>query len=341
MIIKSFYRKKTTKVYLFIFVIIMLSLLLIKGVINNLDNQSTNYYKNRGLIVVIGDSECISILQSQKELSSINQALLFSYNDDLIASNYILDYELQNNVLVYSAPNLSNNELIINLRESDYEQINNMKDDMLGKEIVFTMNDNITNYVLKDIKKSKFTTSITISSEYFGRLLNLSEKFVYTAYAKDSDSSDKLSRELRQLIPGRIINSYDLTETKLGELQEQETILNYIKYLNVANYIVTVLFILIVIIINKNIVGDLKDDVSLEIKLGFTTYNIKKYIFARLCFLHLTSCILSILIYLLLIFITHFFFHFSLKLILNHIIVLWTLIMVLDFLLAICNNKKS
>ncbi len=82
-----------------------------------------------------------------------------------------------------------------------------------------------------------------------------------------------------------------------SESQNKEIIkiTSYIDNLKKVNFIVIIVFFLVIFVVNKNVVEDQSFNIELEKRLGFRPYQIKLNIFKRLCSLHVLNVIILIL----------------------------------------------
>lgn len=68
------------------------------------------------------------------------------------------------------------------------------------------------------------------------------------------------------------------------------------KYVEYASYVCIFIFVIVIIVVNKNVISDLNDNMKMELKIGYTNNQIKFNLFKRLSLLHIFSYVVSLVI---------------------------------------------
>ena len=138
------------------------------------------------------------------------------------------------------------------------------------------------------IKKIEFKNhgSIIISNNLFNKLKQENNAHYYTV----SFVSENIESNHEK------IGTKEIDLSSIDDLAYSENVkknMNYVKY---ASIVCIVIFIIVIIVVNKNIISDLRNNMNLEVKLGYTNFQIKMNILKRLLLLHLLSFVIAIAI---------------------------------------------
>lgn len=286
MIINSFFRRKDTKIYLIIFSIIFITIFLLNFFIIELFKLKNNTFKDTTFLLLKNKEKIENKLNKDKNLKNVSEILIL--NDySKIDLEIIINYDL-NGVIIYFDDKLKEDEVLIGL--SNYDFINN-QDLLEGKEnknIMFNYNNEKISLKIKKVININKLNGIIISKNLFDKLKNNNYIYVSTIL-----NEDKISN---------LLNKYSVDESSIiyslnaNDALNEKNIKDRIKNMTIMNYILIILFIIITLIVDYNVLYDLKNNMFIEKRLGFNKSQIKKNIFIKLLLLHFISFIISIII---------------------------------------------
>lgn len=244
MIFKSFYRRKTSKLYLALITIVLTSLTILNLFINYLNNILETKKSNEYVYFEISN-------QSYDKSTSIILGELL--NEKL--NNVFSEYELNNKVIIKQNNKLSENECNLYLSQIYYDIY---KIDENNVEIVF--NASIYNLKILNIDKNNDYSYIEVSSSLFDKLWNKKTYFIN----KKNYKYDGINEIV-------INNQFYDNENRLNDLEKK------INILKVIFYIILNILIIVGLLIIKNIRYDIKTDKYLLYVLGIKNKYIKLY----------------------------------------------------------------
>lgn len=327
--LKSFIRKRTTKIYIIIFSVICTSIMTLfaftnyySKIIDELFEQNSimvvtskiDHYKKLNEYKVVESIEPIVLLKPNKNISmfktnpkyidgvlvngdELNQKSISRiawdslYIDEL---NYILVLpDSKNNI------NLQDNEVAIGMRE---EQLEGYKDDIkeiIGKEIGFYLEDEAIEFVIHSFYSSQWPV-ILVSDNVYSQLKEKSQLHSYQLLINNDMASRKLIADLKESDKSKEFQAVAQTTYNMKDGNSVARFIELSQILTFVNYVVIMIFIIIFIVIIKNIVNDSKKNIILEKRIGYNNLQIKKNVILQLmCFGLLTlifSTILSMIL---------------------------------------------
>ncbi len=324
MIIKSFFRKKITKIYLIIALIIITAIFLLFSFIDYYSKLESDIYGKYATFVIESDNDSLDLLKKIKGIDSIERVLTFypdSSYDVLI--NVTNDYEMvegaivselesgnkiswtslsygaiNNKIVVVADESLNGNELRIGLMEIDYNSYINNEDiinNTIGALIGFYNEDESIEFEVKELYMSKYP-ELSISKELFDELLAQEEKYTYRANVVDYYEIRAQKDELIET--GKLENQtvvldvtfYNNAHNTVSQLSEVTNILT------IVSYICILIFLLFILITNKNQIFDIKNNVNLERKIGYSKLAIRFNVFKRLFLLYTLAFVMSLVL---------------------------------------------
>ena len=324
MLIKSFFRKKITKIYFVITVIIMMTIFLLFSFIDyyyNLEDELNNKYTT---FVIESNNDPYKLLQKYDGLDNIERVLTFSPDEAYnvlsdINSNYSIEdgtiisdianenkiswsilsiANINNKIVVVADESLKESELGIGIMETyynDYTYNQSFFDNTIGEKIGFYNNDISMEFIVEKIYPSKFS-ELSVSPEVFSELLEQEQKFTYRAdvvsYRKISNIKNELSENDQLQNPTVVLERFYYGDgyNTITRLQDLTSILT------IASYIFIFAFLIFIVITNKNQIYDMKNNLNLERKIGYSKISIKLNLFKRLFLLYTLSFIIALLI---------------------------------------------
>jgi len=327
MILKSFFRKKITKVYFIVLFVIFLILFLVNISCNILNKMENDIYLKHSYFFINSNNDIVDILKNIKNIHKIEKSILFEKYEGQLGL-MLTTFQLKG-TLVNSNGALKDNEAIIIVRENDYINNqdylnslvnNNIKFKHLGKDLVLN---------IKEIKTDVCLSKIVVSEDLFSQL-DINNNYIINVDKKG------IEKKFFNKINTKVINIGGETE---DELKYRLTIEKLINNLSIANYVLIFIFGMMVIIINKNILTDLQDNIDLEYNLGFKKYQIRLNIFKRLFLLHMLAFIFALLICLLVFII--FFLIFKTFFLSSKLFLMFIFILLSDLLMSSVKLKKG
>lgn len=337
MIIFSFFRRKSTQIYLLLFIILFFLINSTGLLIENIENIKDNNFSSSTLLYIKSETNYESLLKSNKYITNIKRALIFDYgNVKNIDENDIIEEEI-GGILTYSSVEneaFDKNELVIGLKELNF--INNRYNitKLISDSSVFYYEGVQINLKIKNVINSKKRSELIISDSLFNELITKSNSYIYTASITKTNEAQKIINNLNKQVKGNVIllENLDESEQKIGEALDKN-----LKYLKATNIVICVISILLFLIINNNNKNDLINEIYLEQVLGFNSFEIKCYLFLRLIVLHVASLLISCLLILIL----KYFINFPLFLFLIRIIKIIVFIMVYNVITCLMFKTKA
>lgn len=337
MIIFSFFRRKSTQIYLLLFIILFFLINSTGLLIENIENIKDNNFSSSTLLYIKSETNYESLLKSNKYITNIKRAIIFDYgNVKNIDENDIIEEEI-GGILTYSSVEneaFDKNELVIGLKELNF--INNRYNitKLISDSSVFYYEGVPINLKIKNVINSKKRSELIISDSLFNELITKSNSYIYTASITKTNEAQKIINNLNKQVKGNVIllENLDESEQKIGESLDKN-----LKYLKATNIVICVISILLFLIINNNNKNDLINEIYLEQVLGFNSFEIKCYLFLRLIVLHVASLLISCLLILIL----KYFINFPLFLFLIRIIKIIVFIMVYNVITCLMFKTKA
>ena len=338
MILKSFYRKKSTKIYIIIMITIFSTLIAMNVINDYLKNVKYENFLERLYILLESDKDYYELLNKSQYFININEILLGEYNGNIIDGRYVNQNSLNNRALIYSDSSIAENEIVIGLEDYVYlfnsGNINSAKYDIVELKI----QNEIFNLKIKDIYKSGKRSEIKISNTLYKSLCERNDSIIYIFNVKNENEIDKAWQYLVDNIDGEIIS---LNYETPADVETRKELEEYTFFLEISIYVFIGIFLIILLIINKNILADLNKNIYLEYCLGFKNKIIKFNVLSRLMSIHIVSFIISIAICLSLIEIINLFKNLNLQLNFNLLLLeLFTFILIIDFFLSLFISIK-
>lgn len=284
-LLKDFFRKKSSKIFILIFVFIVFTIEVVFNFKSYYENFITNSYNETTYFLLKSDKDLYTTLSSNNKIKNIEKVILFENSKEEITNinkMIFLDPE-NNNIIVKQKSKLKDNESII---EVSPEMLNNEK----IEKIDFVYNDEIIKLDIVKLEKSTFSR-VYISESKFKELSNKSEQYSYIFNINDYKRMNSLASDLKK---EKSINDVSLIHA-YQKTNAIETVLKYEKVLDLLNkglLVVGIVFCGIYILMLKNIINDEVDNMKIEKLIGFS----KKQIIKSLLLKVILSNIISIII---------------------------------------------
>ena len=223
MILKSFYRKKSTIIYLTIITLLFLVLSIMLIINRYLEEIKNNYYIDSNLVLIKSNIDYKDLLENYNNITNIKKCILFSYTDDLITESYVNDLNINNKVIVYPDDDLENEEIILGLMTYYYEFSKSKISNILNESIKVNFDGKELNLNLIDVVDNERKSNIYIADELFEELTI--NNYSYTFNIKTEKDEKEVRKYLDENIDGEV---YYLKYELADDYVINEKIDNYI-----------------------------------------------------------------------------------------------------------------
>lgn len=275
MIYKSFYRKKSTKIYLALFSLIFIFLLFINISYNNINRLIVDNIIDSTLAYRICNSDCYEELDNSDMVANIKYSYLA---ETTIDEDYLEEFNssrTDNKLLLSENKKLKNNEVILYYEDYYYRDNKDIIDNMK------TIHINKVEYNIKEIKQDSNISHIEVSSSTIN-LLKDDEKYTYLFNLKVSD----------EVIDYVFDDINNLTMHTAEKFKVATTLNKYLGATKIFSILISIVSIIIYAVVLNNLFDDFNRSNKLEKFIGF-----KKSKRRLNCYLRITSLLLlSILI---------------------------------------------
>lgn len=321
MIIASFYRRVSTIVYIMLLIVIITTISVLNSLNLFLCDESNKIYLNSTRLIVSTDNDLYDNLNNNQNIFNIRRGVLLENGDDNTEfinddpnDNYQISwtsfsYLSMNNVTAYlGESDLNNNEVEVGFRTLDYYNSTTFLDQYIGKTITTYFQGEKIELLIKRVYDAGIFPELKLSNSLFERLVKEDTKYFYCSQIKKEKYEEEIRKSLLEyknkeedkiVIPHIFSQSNDDTNYDI-----MEKINSRIKTLKIVTYILSGIFIIMFIIVSKNIVEDLDETINLEYVLGFNKKSIKmnltKIMFSMYMITLLLANILHVLVVLLL-----------------------------------------
>lgn len=345
-LLKSFFRKKITKVYLIILCILIISYFLLSSLIVYFTDTQNEIYSKYSEIVVINNFDIYDELSQIKDVKNIERILAFKENKDykiFVDANYeiydsngnlvdsqhnednkimweVMEREqLEDYVLVYPASRygyeLKDDEMIIAINDFWYDSYEKSSyNEIINQKIGFFYNNQNIEFNICDVIKVNMS-SLLISDNLYNELIEKKDLFVYTAKASSLKSESKIKQELKNISDEDSYIFSVASYYKDDASDRISSLYDLLDILKLASYLSIFVFLIVLFIIIKNIINDSKKNYLINRKLGFNKNQIKIEILKELLVLFMLSALISILCLMFLIILINAYFSIKLSMI--------------------------
>lgn len=367
LLLKEFFRKKTTKIYFVILTIIFLGITVFFCFANYYSRLYDHAIKKNSAFVMLSEKDHYDELNKSNILFDIQRGLIFepdySYTilgrqgmevkkDGITISKkdpiygetdfFWEDFAEFNNIVVFKA---SNYDLNLNSGEIALGYLPNSRftdeklAELIDKKLGFNIGNLKKEFVITDFYKSPLL-SMAISDEDFTNLVNYSSLYFYKASVKDLKKAEKLEISLKNLEKN---NNYSVHLYVWNDGVEGDKIIELAKIVDIlknVSYLISILFVIVFYFIVKNIVKDELKNSMLKRMIGFTRWKLIKIIILELLLLITFSLIFSILLSKISLFIINKYFNIGIKLN-NLFIIVFIYIISIIITLIICLFNRN
>ena len=345
-LLKSFFRKKVTKVYLIILCILIISYFLLSSLIVYFTDTQNEIYSKYSEIVVINNFDIYDKLSQIKDVKNIERILAFKENkvykifrdanyeiydsnENLVDSQHnegnkimweVMEREqLEDYVIVYPASRygyeLKDDEIIMAINDFWYDSYEKSSyNKIINQKIGFFYNNQNIEFNICDVIKVNMS-SLLISDNLYNELIEKKDLFVYTAKASSLKSESKVKQELKE-ISNEDSYIFSVASYYKDDASDRiSSLYDLLDILKLASYLSLFVFLIVLFIIIKNIINDSKKNYLINRKLGFNKNQIKIEILKELLVLFMLSALISILCLMFLIILINAYFSIKLSMI--------------------------
>lgn len=335
-LLKGFYRKKTTRIYLLLCSILLITIVILFSFINYYISLRDNYFKNNSYILIVSKNDYYSDIIKQ-DIVKIEKVLLFEpdYTSSIIQKKTLGEHgEMRSDLLYWTDLTIGDEDLIkeyilVVPKEDmkDTEMNIGIYSGKIGNSMVL-YNDNsvfktLTKYNISfyhNSRKLEYTINniylnnypkVQISSNNFRVLYDNSDIYAYKVLV---DNEKKAKQTINNLQKNRK-NVDDIFYLKTSIVNSDSVLYKVNQIINVlryANVIILALISLIFLIIINNIIKDEHQSTKTERLLGFKKQQIVKYLSIKLITLCTISFLICIFVSLLVISLLNYIFNLEL-----------------------------
>lgn len=257
LILKSFFRKKTTKTYLAIYTLLLSVLMVLLCTKIVLEDKENSLYNGSYIIVNSSDNEK---LKEIKNIKDIKEAIMIKEDYDNYVLVYNRNYELNSNEIIISSKLKEN----ININEN----------------INIVVNDANMTLLIKNYENNDTYNIFYISNELYNKLKNnLSTSFVVNL--KNWRKYENTLQELKKYYKSDNVIIYYNKDNSSYE--------TFIIVINVILITLSILFFIVLIMTCFNLVEDEKIKNKIYYKLGYPKKKLRYYIIFKIILLMLAS----------------------------------------------------
>lgn len=325
--LKCLFRKKKVKVCIITIGLILTSILLLISLEKYFTRKQNDIFLNYSKLVVINDYDILPNLQKIGNISNIKRVVAFKENnnyDIFKRASYrkydnngnLIDYSdnnedkimwevlendgLKDYILVYSDKefnlNLKENEIVIGINHFWYTSYDkSYYDKIINRNIGFLYAEENIEFLIKNVLSTE-TSILIINNNLYENLLKTNKKIAYTAQVLSFKSQTQIKSSLKGLSDSEnyIYSIMTFYENDAGN--EVSNLYDLLDLLKLISYISVIIFIVTLIIITCSIIGDLRNDVVLNKKLGFSNFQIIVDIVKKIFLVYISGVMIAFVI---------------------------------------------
>ena len=323
-LIKGFFRKKTTKVYLLLFSVLFVSIIILFSYINYFVSMANDIFKDHSQILIISKTEKLDELNKSKNLN-LEKAIalipnydykvlgrsckvIFNQNrvkvDEYITDDcsglkweYFYMHPSSEFIMLFPASrrnlDLEKNQIAIGMQSDilkiydDSGDLEKIKDQKIG---FYNNKKNI------EFKVSKFYSSefkeMVISDTDFEELYKNSDLYAYKGILKDYRTDSSVESELREQEDIELV-SVGQAYSDYSKMQSLENFKDLVSSLTLVSYLMVFIFIIVFITVIRNTILDEYKNIRTERLLGYNKNQARKYLLLKLFALNILTFIIG------------------------------------------------
>ncbi len=310
MIIRSFFRRTTTRIYIALLTIIIAAVCVLNSLNAFLGNQANKIYINSMRLIVSTEQDLYDVLRENENIINIRRGFLLESPEDSIQfvdedpnfdkplSWSSFSYLSLTSVTTYLGDNdLVENEIELGFSSLDYYNSTIFLDDYLGKTITADYQGEELKLVIKKVYDAGPFPEIKISKSIYDKLEKKDNRYFYSSQIKHEKFEESIKNDLlkyKKEEEDKIVVPHIFSQSSDGANYDiLEKMNSQIKLLKNVTYILSAIFLIMFIIISKNIFEDLETTLKLEYMLGFNKKNIQINLIKRIFSMYIITIILS------------------------------------------------
>lgn len=325
-LVKGFFRKLSTKVYLLIFGILLTIIITILSFANYYTEILDQMYRENSFMVVISKTDYYNKLSSYKSIISIEEALLFKPNKNykaIVSEDYVV---IKNGIVVDSKENggatrmnwedfmigegagddflivfpssrnsieLKDDEVALSLDPFTYYK-KDIAQGIVGEKIGFYYKSQQYEYTIKAFYQTEMP-GMLVSNHIFEIMSENKDSYAYLVKFDSKKNSTLVAQKLKQADKDiEVLNRqrYFVEDESMSSAR----LIDLIYTLKFISKTIILIFGIIFIVVIKNVIKDSKKNMSLEKMLGYNNRQIKYYLSLKLVILSGISLIISTLL---------------------------------------------
>lgn len=371
-LLKGFFRKKKTIIYIRIFSIIITILFLLNGINNYINREldRINYESSSLIMFSLNNHE--DLLKEESRVVSYKRILPLSKgtDNDIIYTPKLIEkedgsiayesidyskidwnrliYDSENYPYIFSFPasycdiDLKDSEVILALVEDDDYRAE-YKDNYLNNSISFQHNDKKLNLNIKNIIEPRNFKYICISDNLYNELLKEEDKYIYLINAKDYTTLEELKNEWQDLEENDFYSiENNIVYNDIETSDKKTSLSNLAAMLKIATIISFIIFSIIAIFVTKDLITDEEKDILLLRQVGFNKKQIITSTFKKILLLDIIVLIISLVASLLLSTLLNILLNLSIQILsLNLLLSITIFIILFEFIFLLNSLSKS
>lgn len=335
LLLKGFFRKKTTKIYLLIFSVLLFAINIMSSFANYCDRLSSENFEKNSYIVVASKNDYYNILSNHKKVLGMERALFLKpdYNYKVLSTTedansdeqvklYWEDFVVggggsaNQHIFAFPSNDLIDNEIALGLDASIINHLdNNVVDNLLNQKIGFYIGNESFEFIIADIYESS-SPEMRISNNLFADLLQKNLIYAYKISARDEKSAISIVNELKKTIKkDNAVVSLNQKQNgfKDGSNLDSEKLKTILDVLIFVSYVTIIAFLIMFVVAIKNIIEDERKNQVIQKLLGYNKKQLKVRLFFNLVVLTVCSLLIASLSSLFILITINEYFSFNLN----------------------------
>ena len=326
--LKCFFRKKSTVIYLCIYSIIVTTIICSFSLIEYSKNVINHIYKKESFLVMTSTDNYYNKIIENKDIEKVEKIIVFNPNYDdktfkresysvvsnnspTISYNNGEEYEKiitwedyitipkDKEIMVTSDIDkdfkLQNNEIALSMQGIKYKDQEEMEK-YIDKDLSIMYCNNVIQFKIRNYYDSKHKEMV-ISENKFNELISKSNVYSYKIYLKNYLKSEKVIDDLKKINNENNIKINEHIDFDASINYDSYSIANNLIYIfEIINNFIIFVFIIIFIIVSKNLLEDEKKNIIIQKMLGYNKFQSKKYFIFKIISLYLLVFGISIIV---------------------------------------------
>lgn len=338
--LKSMFRRKVTKIYISLYAAIIFIFLAVLSVTLYYFNIENNNYKNKAYIEIISKYDLSDEIKKENDKLKIKDGVVFNLdleNNECKDITNCTKYMLEDNsmIFIFEDENLLSNNIVIPNDDGYPKKIVDYYDNL--NTTIYTINPLTTEsyqFNIQEYKKSEFYFYY-VSSEFFHKIT----KGEYLHYYFINNMTEKQSNEYYKKFKDTFKEKSNYVDLKFSYISPMPIL----GRLALILAVLAIFYIIISVIINANMLTDIKSITKIYQILGFSNLKLFCYSFLGGLLVISISYILSLIVLILILIFMNIFFSMdiTMPLFIYHFIVFLYFSLILFIYLIINQIKRK